>query len=110
MMIAVIGGTRMVLGFALAGVKRTYIAGDPESVSDALLECLHDPDVGVIFLQQDLAGFIGDLLDRVRREKETFPMIVECPGEEGRSLREDRFARSIRALAALGIRESGGAS
>ncbi len=110
MKIAVIGGTRMVFGFALAGVKRTYIAGDPESVSGALLECLHDPDVGVILLQQDLAGFIGDHLDRVRREKGAFPMIVECPGEEGRSLREDGFARSIRALAALGMRETGGAA
>lgn len=110
MKVAVIGGTRMVLGFALAGAKRTYVAGDPESVADALLECLHDPDVGVILLQQDLAGLIGDLLDRVRREKGPYPMIVECPGEEGRILREDGFARSIRALAALGMRESGGAA
>jgi len=106
---AVIGGTRMALGFALAGVKRTYVSNDAESAAEALLSCLRDPDVGVILLQDSLAVLIGDLLERVRAQKGAFPMIVECPGEEGRVLHEDRFARSVRVLAALRTREGGGA-
>ncbi|MDN7023772.1 hypothetical protein FGU65_02480 [Methanoculleus sp. FWC-SCC1] len=108
MKIAAIGGTRMVAGFALAGVKRTYFAADTETAAEALLDCIRDPEVGVILLQESLAVLIADLLERVRSEKGAFPMIVACPGEEGRIPHEDRFARSVRALAALGMRESGG--
>ncbi len=85
--IAVIGDKDLVSGLRLAGVSRYYTIEDGHDaqgdVRKALSELIHDPNVGIIVIQEDQAKYVEDLLTQVRKGKRTTPVIVEVPSKFG---------------------------
>ena len=94
MEIAVIGNKEFVIGFQLAGVRKTYSAETPEKLTETITHVLNDPEVGILVLQS------ADLEQIPRRlqvviENSVKPTIVTIGGQEaGLSLRE-RIKRSV---------------
>lgn len=94
MEIAVIGNKEFVIGFQLAGVKKTHSAETPEKLTETITRVLNDPEVGILVLQSaDLEQIPRRL--QVTIENSVKPTIVTIGGQEaGLSLRE-RIKRSV---------------
>lgn len=108
MRIAVIGEESMVRGFMLAGIKDATTVRDPSEARRVFSEYQRDPRFGVIIVHDKMAIQMEDVLERARRERRGFPMIIVCPGPEGRLPYEDAFTRSVRILAGFGKSQIGG--
>lgn len=108
MRIAVIGEESMVRGFAMAGVREATIVSSPDAAEEAFVRYLGDPTIGVIIIHDRIALRIEERLEKARRERKAFPMIVVCPGPEGRLPYEDAFTRSVRILSGFGKSQLGG--
>jgi V/A-type H+-transporting ATPase subunit F len=94
MEIAVIGNKEFVIGFKLAGVRRTYSAESPEKLAGTITHVMEDPDVGILVLQSTDLEQIPRRL-QVAIENSVRPTIVTIGGQEaGLSLRE-RIKRSV---------------
>jgi vacuolar-type H+-ATPase subunit F/Vma7 len=85
--VAVIGNEDLVNMLRLAGVRRYHlIEGDgniEEDVREALSELIADPGVSIVALQEDYAGYVGDLIAQVAEEKRLTPVIIEVPSKSG---------------------------
>ena len=88
MEIAVIGNKEFVIGFQLAGVRKTYSTETPEKLTETITRVLNDPEVGILVLQSaDLEQIPRRL--QVTIENSVKPTIVTIGGQEaGLSLRE----------------------
>ena len=94
MEIAVIGNKEFVIGFQLAGVRKTYSADTPEKLTETITRVLNDPEVGILVLQGADLEHIPRRL-QVTIENSVKPTIVTIGGQEaGLSLRE-RIKRSV---------------
>ncbi|ABN07390.1 V-type ATP synthase subunit F [Methanocorpusculum labreanum] len=94
MEIAVIGNKEFVLGFQLAGIKKTYSAENPEKLAETITKVLDDTNVGILVLQSTDLEQIPRRL-QVIIENSVKPTIVTIGGQEaGLSLRE-RIKRSV---------------
>lgn len=49
--IGVVGNEHFVAGFELAGVRKTYVAGD--QVTETFMQASQDPDVGILIMDAD---------------------------------------------------------
>ena len=82
MEIAVIGNSEFILGFRLAGIKKTYAAENDEKLNEYINNVLHDGNVGILVLNS------GDM-DRVPRrlrttlENSVKPTVISIVGEDG---------------------------
>ena len=57
MEIAVVGTDEFVLGFRLAGVRKTYVAETEEQLVERINQALQDTDVGILVLKgSDMGG------------------------------------------------------
>lgn len=94
MEIAVIGNKEFVIGFQIAGVRKTYSGETPEKLTETITRVLNDPEVGIFVLQSaDLEQIPRRL--QVTIENSVKPTIVTIGGQEaGLSLRE-RIKRSV---------------
>ncbi len=94
MEIAVIGKKEFVLGFQLAGIKKTYSTENPEKLAETITKVLDDANVGILVLQSTDLDQIPRRL-QVIIENSVKPTIVTIGGQEaGLSLRE-RIKRSV---------------
>ena len=94
MEIAVIGNGEFILGFRLAGIKKTYTAENDEKLSELITSALHDTNVGILVLN---SGDMGRIPRRLRTtlEKSVKPTVIAIGGEEeGLSMRE-KIKRSV---------------
>jgi V/A-type H+-transporting ATPase subunit F len=94
MEIAVIGNSEFILGFRLAGIKKTYAAENDEKLNEYINNVLHDGNVGILVLNS------GDM-DRVPRrlrttlENSVKPTVIAIGGEEGGLSMRERIKRSV---------------
>jgi V/A-type H+-transporting ATPase subunit F len=85
MEIAVVGSEDFVLGFQLAGVRKTYGAdqGDMEKV---LEEVIQDEDIGILVLKSDEMARLSLGMKR-RLSSLPRPVVIAVGGEEEEDLR-----------------------
>ena len=78
--IAVIGSWESVMGFRALGLE-TYPVTAPEEARDTIRELAKSGDCGIIYLTEQLAKDLPDVLDRYKDELR--PAIILIPGREG---------------------------
>ena len=61
MEIAVIGNSEFILGFRLAGIRKTYSAENDEKFTEFITKVLHDSSVGILVLKSSDQVFYIDL-------------------------------------------------
>ncbi|MCX6691179.1 MAG: V-type ATP synthase subunit F [Methanoregula sp.] len=94
MEIAVIGNGEFILGFRLAGIRKTYAAENDEKLSELITRVLDDTNVGILVLNSSDMGRIPRRL-RTTLEKSVKPTVIAIGGEEeGLSMRE-KIKRSV---------------
>ena len=95
MEIAVIGNSEFVLGFRLAGIRKTYAAENEEKLNEHITTVLQDGEVGILVLN---SGDMDKIPRRLRAtlENSVKPTVIAIGGEEegGLSMRE-RIKRSV---------------
>ena len=101
MKFAIIGDKQMVIGFSLAGVKKSKIVKTSEEVKVAIEECIQDTDVGVLIIQDSFAEKSRVIMDKLQERKEVYPIIMEIPGKSGPIEKEDIIDSLIRR--AIGV-------
>ena len=82
MEIAVIGNSEFILGFRLAGIRKTYAAENEEKLSEQITSVLHDGEVGILVLNSSDMERIPRKL-RVTLENSVKPTVIALGGEEG---------------------------
>ena len=95
MEIAVIGNSEFILGFRLAGIKKTYAVENDEKLVECITSVLADQEVGILVMNA------GDM-DKVPRKLRTTldnsvrPTVIALGsgGEGGLSMRE-KIKRSV---------------
>ena len=94
MEIAVVGSVEFILGFRLAGVRRTYAAETDERLVEHINRVLEDKDVGILVLK-------GSDMERVPLRLRTVlensvkPTVIAIGGEEGGLSMRERIKRSV---------------
>ena len=78
--IAVIGSWESVMGFRALGLE-TYPVTAPEEARETIRELAKSGDCGIIYLTEQLAKDLPDVLDRYKDELR--PAIILIPGREG---------------------------
>ena len=78
--IAVIGSWESVMGFRALGLE-TYPVTAPEEARETIRELAKSGDSGIIYLTEQLAKDLPDVLDRYKDELR--PAIILIPGREG---------------------------
>ena len=94
MEIAVIGSGEFIVGFRLAGIRKTIIAEEEEGLKAAIQKVMEDPEVGILVL--DTADF-GRMPVRLRTtlENSIRPTVVAIGGEEGGVSLREKIKRSV---------------
>jgi V/A-type H+/Na+-transporting ATPase subunit F len=87
MELAIVGNDLFVLGFRLAGVRKTYHAVDAPALNMAVREAMKDPEVGILVME---TRDVHRLDSQTRREVEEAvrPTLVTIGIEEDTGLRE----------------------
>ena len=95
MEIAVIGNGEFILGFRLAGIRKTYTAESDAKLVEYINQAMADIDIGILVLKSsDMKRVPGRL--RTTLENSVKPTIIAIGEEEegGLSMRE-RIKRSV---------------
>ena len=94
MEISVIGNNEFILGFRLAGIRKTFAAENDEKLSEHITRVLQDNEVGILVLNSSDMEKIPRRL-RAMLENSVKPTVIAIGGEEsGLSMRE-RIKRSV---------------
>ena len=94
MEIAVIGNSEFILGFRLAGIKKTYTAENDEKLNECITSALSDGQVGILVLNSSDMERLPRRL-RTTLENSVKPTVIALGGEEsGLSMRE-KIKRSV---------------
>jgi V/A-type H+-transporting ATPase subunit F len=95
MEIAVIGNSEFILGFRLAGIRKTYAAENDEKLNEYITRVLQDNEVGILVLNNRDMERVPRRL-RTTLEDSVKPTVIAIGGEEegGLSMRE-RIKRSV---------------
>ena len=94
MEIAVIGNSEFILGFRLAGIRKTYAAENDEKLNEQITSVLQDEDVGILVLNSSDMERIPRKL-RVTLENSVRPTVIALGAEEGGLSMRDRIKRSV---------------
>jgi V/A-type H+-transporting ATPase subunit F len=94
MEIAVIGNSEFILGFRLAGIRKTYAAENDEKLNEQITSVLQDEDVGILVLNSSDMERIPRKL-RVTLENSVKPTVIALGAEEGGLSMRDRIKRSV---------------
>jgi V/A-type H+/Na+-transporting ATPase subunit F len=95
MEIAVIGNSEFILGFRLAGIRKTYAAENDAKLIEYINQAMADIDIGILVLNSsDMNRVPGRL--RTTLENSVKPTVIAIGAEEegGLSMR-DRIKRSV---------------
>jgi V/A-type H+-transporting ATPase subunit F len=94
MEIAVIGNSEFVLGFRLAGIRKTYAAESDEKLNEQITSVLQDGDVGILVLNSSDMERIPRKL-RATLENSVKPTVIALGAEEGGLSMRERIKRSV---------------
>ena len=94
MEIAVIGNREFILGFRLAGIRKTYASENDEKLIENITSALQDDEVGILVLNS------SDMEKVPRKLRETLensvkPTVIAIGGEEGGLSMRERIKRSV---------------
>lgn len=94
MEIAVIGNSEFILGFRLAGIRKTYAATDDERLNEHITSVLQDPEVGILVLNStDMERLPRRLLSTL--ENSVRPTVIAIGGSEGDLSLREKIKRSV---------------
>jgi V/A-type H+-transporting ATPase subunit F len=94
MEIAVIGNSEFILGFRLAGIKKTYAAENDEKLNEYINNVLHDGNIGILVLNSSDMERVPRRL-RTTLENSVKPTVIAIGGEEGGLTMRERIKRSV---------------
>jgi len=94
MEIAVIGNSEFILGFRLAGIRKTYAADNDENLTGHITRVLADNDVAILVLNSSDMEKIPRKL-RVTLENSVKPTVIAIGAEEGGLSMRERIKRSV---------------
>ncbi|MEI8331370.1 MAG: V-type ATP synthase subunit F [Methanomicrobiales archaeon] len=95
MEIAVIGNSEFILGFRLAGIRKTYAAENDEKLTEHITSVLHDGEVGILVLNSSDMEKMPRRL-RVTLENSVKPTVIAIGAEqEGGLTMRERIKRSV---------------
>src|SRR5512137_1881690 len=94
MEIAVVGSSDFVLGFRLAGVRRTYAAESDEKLVEYITRVLDDGSIGILVLQSRDMSRIPRRL-QATLENSVKPTVIAVGVEEGGMSMRERIKRSV---------------
>mgnify|MGYP001258114209 CR=1 FL=1 len=94
MEIAVIGNGEFILGFRLAGIKKTYAAESDEKLNEYINNALHDGNIGILVLNSSDMERVPRRL-RTTLENSVKPTVIAIGGEEGGLSMRERIKRSV---------------
>lgn len=94
MEVAVIGNSEFILGFRLAGIRKTYSADSNEKLIEYITSALNDESVGILVLNSSDMERIPRRL-RVTLENSVKPTVIAIGAEEGRLSMRERIKRSV---------------
>ncbi|NHJ49769.1 MAG: hypothetical protein FK733_18400 [Asgard group archaeon] len=77
MKIVSLTNAQVAMGLRLGGIKECYVIENPEQAGEKLLELSEDQDTGILIIDDDVARLHHSLIDSIRANKRTFPIIVE---------------------------------
>jgi V/A-type H+-transporting ATPase subunit F len=84
--IAVIGSSKFVVGFRLAGIRKVY-ESSPERMEEKIEDVLKDKDVGILVLRnEDMLSLPSSL--RMKLAESVEPVVIPIGKEEEIDLRE----------------------
>ncbi len=64
------------MGLRLGGLKDCHVVENPEECDNLLIELTQDTDIGILLIDDSIARFHHKLIDQIRANKKTFPIIV----------------------------------
>jgi V/A-type H+-transporting ATPase subunit F len=94
MEIAVIGNSEFILGFRLAGIRKTFAAENDEKLSECITNVLQDAQVGILVLNSSDMERIPRRL-RSTLENSVKPTVIAIGGEEGGLSMREKIKRSV---------------
>src|SRR5512137_2219419 len=94
MEIAVIGNSEFILGFRLAGIKKTYAAENDEKLNEYISNVLQDANVGILVINSSDMQKVPRRL-RSTLENSVKPSVIAIGGEEGGLSMRERIKRSV---------------
>ena len=96
MEIAVIGNSEFILGFRLAGIRKTYAAESDEKLNEHITRVLQDGEVGILVLNSSDMEKIPRRL-RATLDNSVKPTVIAIGGEEkgGLSMRRESRDRWV---------------
>jgi V/A-type H+-transporting ATPase subunit F len=93
MEIAVIGGSDFVVGFKLAGIRKTFDVRSDKELEDRIRQCMDDRNLGIIVLHADDLKKLPAALQKAVDES-VEPTFIAIGGREESGLR-DKIRRAI---------------
>jgi V/A-type H+-transporting ATPase subunit F len=94
MEIAVIGNGEFILGFRLAGIRKTYAAENDEKLNEYITNVLHDASIGILVLNSSDMKRVSRRL-RATLENSVKPTVIAIGAEEGGLSMRERIKRSV---------------
>ena len=94
MEIAVIGSSEFIVGFRLAGIRKTIVAEEEENLKAAIQSVMEDPGIGILVLATADFERIPVRL-RTTLENSIRPTVVAIGGEEGGMSLREKIKRSV---------------
>jgi V/A-type H+-transporting ATPase subunit F len=94
MEIAVIGNSEFILGFRLAGIRKTYAADTDEKLTEHITSVLSDANVGILVLNSSDLERVPRRL-RATLDESVKPTVIAIGGEEGGLSMREKIKRSV---------------
>jgi V/A-type H+-transporting ATPase subunit F len=94
MEIAVIGNGEFILGFRLAGIRKTYAAENDEKLNEYITNVLHDASVGILVLNSNDMERVSRRL-RATLENSVKPTVITIGAEEGGLSMREKIKRAV---------------
>lgn len=94
MEIAVIGNSEFILGFRLAGIRKTYAADSDEQLNGHITRVLQDANVGILVLNSSDLERVPRRL-RAILDESVKPTVIALGGEEGGLSMREKIKRSV---------------
>jgi len=90
----VIGNSEFILGFRLAGIRKTYAADTDEKLNEHINKVLQDTSVGILVMNSSDMEKVPRRL-RATLEESVRPTVIAIGGEEGGLTMRERIKRSV---------------
>ena len=94
MEIAVIGNSEFILGFRLAGIRKTYAADNDEKLNEYINHVIQDTSVGILVINSSDMQKVPRRL-RSTLENSVKPTVIAIGGEAGGLSMRERIKRSV---------------